>query len=117
MKKGEAAADGVQPRMPERTAADDVGAGYAHVRVHSVERATFEEDVLAEVRPNHAPSGLIANVVHAAVDHREVDDAVGRVVVRTHADRCFRGTDVLCAEAKQFRSVTLAQLLTARNPE
>ena len=61
--------------------------------VHSGERTVLEQDVLAEVRPNHAPPRTIVNVVHPTVDHVEINHIVRAVVVRSHAHRLTRCPD------------------------
>ena len=88
-----AAADGVEPHVAQAAAADRVGAGDAHMRVHPGEGAVLEQDVLAEVRGDHAPARAVADVVHPAVDHVEIDHIVRVNIVRSHVDRLPRRAD------------------------
>jgi hypothetical protein len=90
-----AAADGVQPRMAQRASTNRIRAGDALVRVHAGERAVLQEDVLAEIRPNHSPAGGVADVVHPDPDHREVDHLVCAQVVGAHAHRLAGGAEGL----------------------
>ena len=88
-----ASADRVQPHMAQGAATDDVGAGNAHVRVHSGEMAVLEQDVLAEVGSDHAPARAVGDVVHPTSNHCESHDVVRIVVVGAHADRLTRRAD------------------------
>ena len=67
------ATNGVEARRPEHGPAERVLAGDALVRVHPRQHAILDHDILAEVRPDDAPTTAIVDVIHPAVDHREVD--------------------------------------------
>ena len=89
----QAATDGVQSHIAQGTAADHIGTGDPHMRVHARERTVLQQDVLAEVRPDHTPARTIVNVVHPTVDHAEINHIAGAIVVRSHADRLARRSD------------------------
>ncbi|MBT22557.1 hypothetical protein CMK17_21855 [Candidatus Poribacteria bacterium] len=78
--------DGVESHMTQVATADCVGATNPHMRIHSGESTVLEQDVLAEVRADHAPARAVADVVHSAVDHAEIHHIVCIIVVRTHVD-------------------------------
>ena len=78
--------DGVESHMTQVATPDCVGATNPHMRIHSGESTVLEQDVLAEVRADHAPARAVADVVHSAVDHAEIHHIVCIIVVRTHVD-------------------------------
>ena len=88
-----AATDGVQSHMAEGAVADLIGAGDPHVCVHPGEGAVLEQDVLAEVRSDHAPARAVGDVVHSAVDHAEIHHVVRVIVIAAHVDRFSRRSD------------------------
>jgi len=76
--------------MTQIATTDRVGAANPHMCIHPGESTVLEQDILAEVRADHAPARAVADVVHPAVDHAEIHHIVCVIVVRTHVDRLSR---------------------------
>ena len=77
---------GVESHMSQVATPDCVGATNPHMRIHPGESTVLEQDVLAEVRADHAPARAVADVVHPIVDHAEIHHIVCIIVVRAHVD-------------------------------